>query len=279
MNQQRKSILCPNCRKLISSDEPKCPYCNISRPGSWRTNNFLTTGLLNTDKLIRMIIYVNVGMYVISLLFSPLLTSFSPNPLTFLSPDNYNLKLLGATGIYRAGRLDHWLTLLSANYLHGGILHILFNMYAFKQLAPLVTREFGISRMFIIYTVSGITGFWISNFFRVYLTIGASASICGLIGAMLFYGKSRGGVYGQAIYRQLGGWVIFLLLFGFLIPGINNWGHGGGIIAGILFGFILGYQEKKPERSIHKKIAVICIIATVAVLGWAIVSGVYYRFQ
>jgi len=152
-------------------------------------------------------------------------------------------------------------------------------MFAFKQLAPLVTREFGISRMFIIYTAGGVVGFWISCLFGVLFTIGASASICGLIGAMLFYGKSRGGVYGQAIYKQVFGWVIGLFLFGFMIPGINNWGHGGGILAGILVGFILGYQEKKPERLAHKTIAVMCIIVTVAVLGWAIASGIYYRFQ
>jgi len=279
MNQKRKSILCPNCGKLISADEPKCPYCDIRRPGSWRTNNFLVRGLLQTDQLIKMIIYVNVGMYVISLLFNPLLTSFSLNPLNFLSPDNNSLLLLGATGTIPVDRLHRWWTLLSANYLHGGILHILFNMFAFKQLAPLVAREFGISRMFIIYTAGGIIGFWISWIAGVLFTIGASASICGLIGAMLFYGKSRGGVYGQAIYRQVVGWIIGLFLFGFIIPGINNWGHGGGILAGILFGFILSYQEKKPERLVHKTVAVICIIVTVAVLVWAIASGVYYRFQ
>ena len=279
MNQKRKSILCPNCKKLISSDEPKCPYCDISRPGSWRANNFLTAGLLNTEKLIKMIIYVNVGMYVISLLFNPLLTSFSLNPFSFLSPDNKSLLLLGATGSYPVEQLNRWWSLVSANYLHGGILHILFNMFAFKQLAPLVAREFGISRMFIIYTVSGIIGFWISCLFNVLFTIGASASICGLIGAMLYYGKSRGGVYGQAIYRQVVGWIVGLFLFGFMIPGINNWGHGGGILGGVLFGFILSYQEKKPDRLVHKTMAVICIVATVAVLGWAIVSGIYYRFQ
>ncbi len=279
MNYKRKSILCPNCRKLISSDELRCPYCNIRRPGSWRTNNLLTRELLNTDQLIKIIIYVNVGMYVISLLFNPLLTSFSLNPLSFLSPDNNSLLLLGATGTIPVDRFHRWWTLLSANYLHGGILHILFNMFAFKQLAPLVAREFGISRMFIIYTACGVIGFWVSWIAGVLFTIGASASICGLIGAMLFYGKSRGGVYGQAIYRQVVGWIIGLFLFGFIIPGINNWGHGGGILAGILFGFILGYQEKKPERLVHKTIAVICIIVTVAVLGWAIVSGIYYRFQ
>ena len=279
MNQKRKSILCPNCGKLISADELRCPYCDISRPGSWRTNNFLTRGLLHTDQLIKMIIYVNIGMFVISLLFNPLLTSFSLNPLNFLSPNNKSLLLLGATGTFPVYKLDRWWTLISANYLHGGILHILFNMFAFKQLAPLVAREFGISRMFIIYTAGGVIGFWISCLFGVLFTIGASASICGLIGAMLFYGKSRGGVYGQAIYKQVFGWVIGLFLFGFMIPGINNWGHGGGILAGILVGFILGYQEKKPERLVHKTIAVICIIVTVTVLGWAIASGVYYRFQ
>ncbi len=279
MNQKRKSILCPNCGKLISTDELRCPYCDIRKPGSWRANNFLTRGLLHTDQLIKLVIYVNVGMYVISLLFNPLLTNFSLNPLSFLSPDNKSLLLLGATGTYPVDRLDRWWTLLSANYLHGGILHILFNMFAFKQLAPLVAREFGVSRMFIIYTAGGVIGFWISCLFGVLFTIGASASICALIGAMLFYGKSRGGVYGQAIYRQVVGWVIGLFLFGFIVPGINNWGHGGGILAGILFGFILGYQEKKPERAVHKTMAVVCIIATVAVLGWAIASGVYYRFQ
>ena len=226
-----------------------------------------------------MIIYVNVGMYVISLLFNPLLTSLSLNPFSFLSPDSKSLLLLGATGTYPVEQLDRWWSLVSANYLHGGILHILFNMFAFKQLAPLVSREFGISRMFIIYTASGVFGFWISCIFNVLFTIGASASICGLIGAMLFYGKSRGGVYGQAIYRQVVGWIVGLFLFGIMIPGINNWGHGGGILAGILFGYILSYQEKKPERLVHKTMALICIILTVAVLGWAIVSGIYYRFQ
>jgi len=277
-NYQRQSILCPNCKKLISSDELKCPYCGIKRPGSWHINNVLTRGMLNIDQLIRTIIYVNIGMYVISLLFNPLSTSFSPNPLTFLSPDDKSLLLLGATGTYPIDRFHRWWTILSANYLHGGILHILFNMFAFKQLAPLVAREYGTHRMLIIYTTGGIAGFFISYLAGVILTIGASAAICGLIGSILFYGKSRGGAYGQAIYRQVGGWVVGLFLIGFLVPGINNWGHGGGILAGALLGFLMGYQEKKRERFIHKIIAGGCIIATILVLGWAIASGIYYRF-
>jgi rhomboid protease GluP len=233
-------------------------------------------------------------MYLVSLLLNPLSSSLSINPLTFLSPDNTSLLLMGATGTIP---IDHFLlflktegikplaidrllrlwTMLSANYLHGGILHIFFNMMAFRQLAPLVVREYGTYRLFIIYTVGGIIGFGISYLAGVRLTIGASAAVCALIGAILYFGKSRGGVYGRAVYSQIGGWAVGLFLFGLLVPGINNWGHGGGIIAGALLGFLLGYQEKMREKFFHKAVAGVCMILTILVLCWVVVSGIYYR--
>ena len=276
-NQSPQSILCPNCGKLISSDEPRCPYCATRNPGSRFKRNLWTSGLKNPAQFVRTVIYINIGMYVISLLLNPTLTSFSMNPLTFLAPDNTSLLLLGATGTVPIDRFHRWWSLLSANYLHGGILHIFFNMVAFRQLAPFIIREYGTYRMVIIYTVGGVVGFAVSYLAGVMFTIGASAAVCSLIGATLYYGKSRGGLYGQTIYRQVGGWVVALFLFGFLVPGINNWGHGGGILAGAFLGFLLGYQERVKERLPHKTIAGICVILTVAVLGWAVVSGIYYR--
>ena len=74
------------------------------------------------------------------------------------------------------------------------------------------------------------------------MTIGASAALCGLIGAALYYGKSRGGTFGQAIYKHTSGWVIGLFFIG-LMPGINNWGHGGGLVAGIGTGYLFSYLE------------------------------------
>ena len=275
-SHQRRSILCPNCRKLISTDESRCPYCGMARPGSWWKNNIWTRGFLGTDQVIRTIIYANLGVYVISLLLNPLSTGFSPNPFSLLSPANKSLLLLGATGTIPIDHLHRWWTLVSANYLHGGILHILFNMLAFRQIAHLVLREYGAYRMIILYTLSGIAGFWVSYLARVPLTIGASAAVCGLIGATLFYGRSRGGAYGQAIYRQIGGWALGLFLFGLLVPGVNNWGHGGGICAGAILGFLLGYQEKAREGLFHKILAGVCVVLTLLILGWAVVSGIYY---
>ena len=131
-------------------------------------------------------------------------------------------------------------------------------------------------RMFAIYTLSGIVGFWISYLAGVYLTIGASASVCGLVGAILYYSKSRGGVYGKHLYRQIAVWVVFLFIFGMVVPGINNWGDGGGILAGIIFGYLLGYQEKKRENFFHRTLAGLCLIGTLGVLIWAVSTAVYY---
>ena len=274
-NQPRKSILCPNCGKLISMDEPRCPFCAIPRPGSSLKNNALMRLFRDPQRLVRGIIVTNVAFFIVSLVLKPALANLSMNPLTFLAPDSSSLLVLGATGTIPIDRFGRWWSLLSANYLHGGVLHIFFNMMALRQLAPFVTREFGTSRMFVIYTVGGVVGFWISYLAGVRFTIGASAAVCSLIGAALYYGKSRGDSYGQAIYRQVGGWALAIFVFGILVPGINNWGHGGGILSGILLGFALGYQDKSSEKLVHKSTAVICLIATAAVLAWAFTSGAY----
>ncbi|MBW2599797.1 MAG: rhomboid family intramembrane serine protease [Deltaproteobacteria bacterium] len=265
---EKKSILCPNCRKLINRDEPYCPYCGLSRPGSvWKKTT--PSNLLHSPyDMIKIIIYVNVAYYVLALLLNPGALGLSANPLAFLSPSNNSLLLLGATGTIPIDKLHWWWTLLSASYLHGGLLHIAFNMIALKQLGPFVLREYGVNRFFVIYTITGIAGFYLSYLAGVPLTIGASASICGLIGATLYYGKSRGDIYGQAIYKQVMGWIVGLAIFGFMIPGINNWGHGGGIISGILLGFL--------ENQMHRVLATICILLTAGVLLWAVLQSIYY---
>jgi len=277
MDKKKKAILCPNCKSLISRDEARCPHCGLGHPGSWWKNNKWTQGFRETDQLLMAIIYANVGFYILSMFLNIRGSSISLNPLTMLSPDNRSLLLLGATGTIPINTYGRWWTLVSANYLHGGIIHILFNMFALRQIGYLVIEEYGTYRMFIIYTLGGIAGFLLSYLVGVPLTIGASAAIMSLIGAVLYYGKSRGGAYGQFLFRQIGGWVVGIFLFGFLVPGINNWGHGGGMLAGAILGFFLGYQERRRENLGHKLLAGLCMLVTVVVLGWAIASGVYQR--
>lgn len=274
---QRQSILCPNCKKLISASEPECPFCGTTRPASWWKNNLWTRGFRDANQFVKILITINVVMYIIAILLNPRGAGLSLNPLTFLSPSSTSLLLLGATGTVPIDKYHRLWTLVSASFLHGGLLHIFFNMAALRQLATVVNREFGVYRMFVIYTLGGIIGFLISYLAGVGLTIGASASVCGLIGALLYYGKSRGGIYGRTLYRQIFTWVVFLGVFGLIVPGINNWGHGGGILAGIVAGFVMGYQEKKRENIAHKILAAACGMLTLLVLIWAVGTAVYYR--
>ncbi len=128
--------------------------------------------------------------------------------------------------------------------------------------------------MFTIYTLGGVCGFFLSVLAGVPFTIGASASVCSLIGAILYFGKSRGGAYGEAIYSQIGGWAISIFLFGFMVPGINNWAHGGGMAAGALLGYLLGYQEHSRENSAHKYLGLSCLTLTSMVLAWTSFLGI-----
>ena len=138
----RKSILCPNCRKLISVDEPRCPHCGISAPGARWKNNPLVRGWGSGDQLVRIIIFTNIGMYLLSLLINPRHLGIGFNPLNFFAPSMESLAVLGATGTsWLVNNAFRWLTLVSANYLHGSILHIFFNMLALYQLSPLVTKQ------------------------------------------------------------------------------------------------------------------------------------------
>ena len=274
----KKSMLCPACRKLISRDEPACPYCGLSNPGSPVRGKMLALSRLGPEDILRILIYLNIGFYVLSLVLNPTDLGMSMNPFRILSPSIPSLFLLGASGTDPIDGFGRWWTLITASFLHGGIIHILFNMVALWQLGPFVTREYGTSRFLVIYLLSGVGGFAVSYLAGIPFTIGASASVCGLIGAILYYGKSRGGFYGQAVYKQSLGWIMGIVLFGFLVPGINNWAHGGGILTGVVTGLALGYDDRKRETLLHKILAAALAAVTLFFLCAAAALAVYIRF-
>ena len=276
---ERRSLLCPNCGLLISVSEENCPYCGLRAPGArWRRLPLFKL-LADPALLVKTVIGVNIGLFALALLLDPRAMGLAFNPLLLLSPSDASLLVLGATGTIPIDQYHRFWTLVSAGYLHAGLLHIFFNMAALRQLGGLAAREYGCSRMFIIYTAGGVFGFLISYLAGVSLTIGASAGVCGLVGAILYFGKSRGGAYGTALYKQVGMWVVVMFVFGFVVPGINNWGHGGGLVSGALVGYLLGYDERKRETAFHKTLAAACLAATGLILAWAVLTSLYSRFS
>ncbi len=202
-----------------------------------------------TKFTIQAVIWVNVIMYAVSLLFSRGL-HFTLNPLTALAPSSNALIFLGAAGTMPLSYFHDWTSIFTANWLHGSLLHILFNMMALRTLAPLTAKEFGLYRMLSIYILSGAGGFFLSCIGGVPLTIGASAGLCGMIGALFYFGWSRGGSWGKMVFDQTKSWIFSLVLIGLILPNINNWGHGGGFAAGFILAFLFGYEERRRSGTI-----------------------------
>ncbi len=278
MREKHNSILCPGCRKLISRDEPFCPYCNLKHPGR-RLPDMFGRWSATPAEIVRPLIIINVIFYLLTLLLAPIQFGGLHNPLNFLSPGNQSLLVVGATGSMPVFHLHRWWTLISASFLHGSLLHLLFNMVALNQLGRITAEIFGLHRFLIIYLISGAIGFYVSSLAGIMLTIGASASICGLIGALLFYGKSRGGEFGRLVISQVRGWIVGLVLIGLFLPSINNWGHGGGLLGGLVLAALLGYQEKRQTGRVIKQLAALVVFASLAILGWAAFQSSFYFFK
>jgi rhomboid protease GluP len=233
--------------------------------------------LSDAGLLVKTIVGANIALYALALILDPRGSGFGLNPLMLLSPSDQSLFILGASGRIPIDTYHRWWTLVSAGYLHAGLLHIFFNMAALRQLAAVVAAEFGPRRMFAIYSCGSVGGFVVSYLAGVPLTVGASAGVCGLVGAVLYYGRSRGGVYGSALFRQVGMWVVAMFVFGFIVPVINNWAHAGGIVVGAVAAALLGYNERRREGRLSKTLATACLVVTALVLAWAAATGVYYR--
>jgi rhomboid protease GluP len=199
-----------------------------------------------------------------------------------LSPSSQSLFLFGASGAVPVFAGDRWWTVLSAGWLHGGLLHILFNMMWVRQLAPATADMYGPGRMVIIYVASGAAGFALSSFAGAYLppllflrggqfTVGASAAIFGLLGALVYYGRRSGSSH---IGSQAMTFALMMGLFGFVMPGVDNYAHGGGFAGGYLMGRLL--DPLKPERVDHIVVALVCLAASLAAVIVSIVHGVQF---
>jgi rhomboid protease GluP len=149
-------------------------------------------------------------------------------------------------------------------------------MMAVRNLAPPTSELYGASRMVIIYTVGGIVGFTASTMAGLFVpflggagfTVGASAPIFGLLGALVYYGRRSGS---SMVSDQAKSWTLSLFIFGFFMPGIDNWAHAGGFAGGYLASRVL--DPLQPERLDHLVIALSCLAVTGIAIVISIVHG------
>ena len=273
------SVVCPSCGSLVGVRDAKCYHCGRTNPGLWGFGPAVRR--LGTDFGFRqLVVGACVTMWVITLLMSGAGLG-TEGFLSALSPSTPVLVMFGASGAFPVFVAGRWWTVLSAGWLHGGLLHVAMNMYWVWQMGPAITELFGSSRTVIIYTVGGIVGFTVSSFAGAYLpnvpflhaaglTVGASAPVFGLIGALYHYGRMGSNIVKQTAISI----IVQAALFGLLIPNIDNYAHIGGFAGGYLASAFLNPMSR--ERGDHTIVAIVCLVATAAAILASIVTGVKF---
>lgn len=164
--------------------------------------------------------------------------------LTRGSTDIETLLKYGANNAYLTKSGEYY-RLLSSMFIHIGLLHLLFNMYALYIIGPQVESFYGKFKYFLIYILSGVSGSILSiTFSSNTVSAGASGAIFGLMGALLYFGFFYRNYLGSVIKSQIVPIIILNLVIGFSTSGIDNAAHIGGLIGGILTSLALGVTDK-----------------------------------
>lgn len=278
--QTTGSVVCSSCGSLVGVNDATCLTCGRRNPGMWGFGPVLRR--LGGDLgFVPLVMTACGALYVLTLLTSGPQVGMGGGLMNILSPGIRSLFLFGASGAVPVFEFGRWWTVLSASWLHGGLLHVVFNMMWVRQLGPATAETYGPGRTVIIYTLAGVAGFAASSLAGAFLgwmplaflrgsqfTVGASASIFGLLGALVHYGRRSGS---SAVHSQALGYALMLGLFGLVMPGVDNYAHAGGFVGGYLAGQVM--DPLRPERLDHMLIALGCLLASALAVVASVVLG------
>jgi rhomboid protease GluP len=276
--QRTGSVVCASCGSLVGVNDEQCYSCGRRNPGLWGYAPLLRR-LGNDLGFVPLIVYSCSAIYVIGVLLTLLRggdVMGGGSPLGFLAPDPDVQLVLGASGAYPFYLYGRWWSVLSAGWLHASILHILMNMLWVKNLGPVTADLYGGPRMVIIYTAGSVMGFLVSSFlgqfnlplFGAPFTVGASAPIFGLLGALMYYGRRSGS---SLVHAEAKGYAVAFFVFGLIFPGVDNAAHAGGFLGGYWAGMLM--DPLKPERINHMVGALACLIATALAILWSVITA------
>lgn len=174
------------------------------------------------------LIGINTFIFILSLFFN-ILPLFAVNRYFIVHGEYYRL----ITGIF----------------LHNGVIHLMFNMYSLYVIGTQLESFLGKVKYLIVYLLSGLAGSVLSIFFNNSFSVGASGAIFGLLGSLIYFGYHYRVYLDSVIKSQIIPLIIFNLMLGFMLRGIDNWAHIGGLIGGVFstMGVGIKYKSEKYE--------------------------------
>lgn len=177
---------------------------------------------LDKSAITYILIILNLLVYSITAYLSGSILDSNINVLIFLGA-KVN-ELINRGEYYR---------LITCMFLHGGIIHVVLNMYALNSLGPLVETVYGRRKYILIYFLSGIVSSIFSYKFSSGISVGASGAIFGLLGATLVFGIRMKSRIGKGFMTNILSVIAINLFIGFSIPNVDNFGHLGGLLGGM----------------------------------------------
>jgi rhomboid protease GluP len=242
--------MCPSCRAFVPRGKANCPYCDqrLKVFGTGPTGKLVQRAVPSTVPMTGLLILGNLILFVLEYAVS----GTSPMTNLMASPSQAAMIRLGASLPlpYVVGLHEYW-RWVTACFLHGGLLHIGFNMWALYDIGPLVESFYGGAKYLFLYMATGVIGYMVSSWFG-YLSLGASGAIFGLLGVMIAYGVKRSHTAaGQQLRSVAMRWAIYALILAFVIPGVDNAAHIGGLASGFGLGMLVGDDPPLTESQVR----------------------------
>jgi rhomboid protease GluP len=256
-NQQPRPKICPACGSLVGISATRCHQCGTNLKFSMAAVSKGLSGFFGGHApATTVILIVNLLMFAVSWMATAANGEGGGMSILF-GMGGRALFHLGNSNPYSIFVLHQWFRLITAMYLHGGLIHIGFNLMVLMDIGPVVEEVYGSARFLFLYTVCGIAGF-LASAITVHNSVGASAPILGLIGLMIAITTRRSGAHMQQLRSRLISWVVSIFVLGFIVRGVDNWAHGGGLAAGFVLGKI--FADHQPMNPSERR--------TANVLGW-----------
>jgi membrane associated rhomboid family serine protease len=274
-NKEPRPKLCPACGSLVGISATRCHQCGTSLTFSLAAVSKGLSGFFGgRAPVTTVLLIVNILMFGVT--WMAMASAGEGGGLSILWG-------MGGEPLYRLGEsfpysifIQHqWYRLITAMFLHGGLIHIGFNMMVLMDIGPVVEEVYGSARFLFLYAATGIVGFLLSAF-NGHNSVGASAPILGLIGLMIAITTKRGGSHMQQLRSRLISWVVSIFVFGFLMRGVDNWAHAGGLAAG--FGLGKLFADREPANPSERRTAyALGWLAAVVVVASFVLMILHYR--
>jgi len=240
-NKKLKDIFPNLSKELIDSKDGLDLVVNVTKDINKKTakENKVFEQIFSPKKIVvtKALIVINVLVFIAMYLFGN--GGTDTNTLIKFGA-NYG-PLVASGEVYR---------LLTSTFLHIGIIHLLFNMYALYIIGSQLENFLGKKKFLIVYLISAISGSLLSAVLSNSISAGANGAIFGLLGSLLYFGYHYRVYLGNVLVKQIVPLIILNIALGFIFPGVDNASHIGGLISGLLGTMALGVNEKatKSER-------------------------------